>query len=399
MNVLWLARMLPLPLTAGDRIYTARLVEALAGAGARVRYLGLANPDEPALDARELSQAVTWEIIPGTPRGPIRALFSRHPQVGARFGIPAYAERLDALLAGEHWDAIVVDQYGLAWTLPHIARMRQPVRPVVVHIAHDFETEVTQGIASGYRGNPARKLALGLNARRTATAERTIAAASDLIVTLTEHDQQLFRSIGAKGDMLIVPPGYDGPRRETRTITAATPRRLGIVGSYRWSAKQMNLAAFLAAADARLAKEAIELHIVGDAPDDFRAEWEPRLQASQFRGFVDDLSAFLDTCRMGLVIEEIGGGFKLKVLDYVLTRTPVGALTPALGGQARDVTEHFVVADDAATLVDRIVAVIDDIDRLNAMQDASYTAASTRYDWGRNGVALRDAISAAQRAL
>ncbi|WP_340318206.1 hypothetical protein [Rhizorhabdus argentea] len=37
-KILWLSRHLPVPLETGDRIYTARLVEALALAGADVHF-------------------------------------------------------------------------------------------------------------------------------------------------------------------------------------------------------------------------------------------------------------------------------------------------------------------------------------------------------------------------
>lgn len=395
-KVLWLARMLPLPLRTGDRIYTARLVEALGRSGAQVRYLGLANPEEPTLDASELDPSVQWEIVPGAPRGMARAMLSRRPVVGARFGTPVYRARVRQLLAAERWDAVVLDQYGLAWVLPLIAAV-QGKRPAIVHIAHDFETEVTAGIAAAYRGNPVRKLALSLNAGRTAAAERALATGSDLIVTLTGEDAELFRGIGANRANLIVPPGYDGPRMVARTIDAATPRRIGIVGSFDWTAKQINLASFLEAGDAILAEAGVELVVAGQMPPAFRAQWEG-LKATKLLGFVDDLPAFLGGCRMGLVIDAVGGGFKLKVLDYVMTRTPVAALRPALGGQAEAMTRHFLIADEAAALARSIVATINDLPRLNAMQDASYAAASTLHDWDNNGRALRSAIEAAMAA-
>lgn len=393
--ILWLARHLPVPLNAGDRIYTAKLVEALGRAGGDVHFLGLANPDYPDLDANELDPVVRWEIIPGRPRSTVRAMASRRPVVGARFGTPRYEARVRALLAERRYDAVVIDQYALAWALPLIAAL--PARPAIVHVAHDFETEVTAAIAAAYRGNPVRRLALHLNARRTARAERVIAAASDVVVALTARDCALFQEIGAKGAILVVPPGYDGPRRSARSVTAASERRVGVVGSYQWTAKQLNLAAFLEAADARLAAAGITLDIVGDAPEAFRAAWEGRLRSARFRGFVDDLGAFLDSCRIGLVIEAIGGGFKLKVLDYVMTRTPVAALAPALGGQDPRVVEHFLVRDTADALVEAIVAIIDDVERLNAMQEAAYAAAEPLYSWERNGAALLAAIVAARR--
>lgn len=392
-KVLWLARMLPLPLCTGDRIYSARLAEALARAGCEVRFVGLANPDHPDLDAGELDPAVTWDILPEKPLGMARAMFSTRPVVGARFGTAGYARHVRALLAREDWDAVVLDQYGLAWALPLIQALRKRKRPAIVHVAHDFETAVTAEIAAAYKGNIVRKTALRLNAARTAAAERALARHADLLVTLTGQDLALFAGIGAAGASLVVPPGYDGPRRGARVIDARTPRRIGIVGSFDWTAKQINLENFVRASDPILAAAGVELVVAGQIPAAFKARLEG-LRATRLTGFVDDLPAFLDGCRMGLVIDAVGGGFKLKVLDYVMTRTPVAALRPALGGQAEALMRHFVIEDEAAALAHAIVAIVDDLPRLNAMQDASFATAADLHDWGRNGTALLSAITA-----
>lgn len=396
-KVLWLARHIPVPFNTGDRIYTGRLVEALGQAGADVHYLGLANPEYPDMGAEILDPVVRWEIVPGRPTGIVRAMMSSRPVVGARFGTPAFEARMVELLRANAYDAVVVDQHGLAWTLPFIEELTAAYRPVVVHIGHDFETDVYREIARAYRGNPVRRLALHLNAHRTAVAEHAAAMRSHLIVTLTEKDKILFQGLGTKAEFIVIPPGYEGPRRPERVITAATPRHVAIVGSYGWTAKQMNLAAFLEAADPILAQAGIAVSVVGNAPDDFKAQWEGRLKASRFLGFVDDLGDFLDGCRMGLVVETIGGGFKLKVLDYAFTRTPVGALRPALEGQSPDVIADFLVADNEAELAHGIVALIDDIDRLNAMHEIAYRAAAPRYEWRRNGENLLEAIRNCRR--
>jgi glycosyltransferase involved in cell wall biosynthesis len=382
---------MPVPLTAGDRIYSARLAGALAAAGAEVHFVGLAGPQQADGHMADLDPQVRWEVIPGGPRHTLHAIAMNRPLVGAKTGTAAYGRRLRELLAQERYDAVVMDQYGLSWTLPYIQGVP---RPLLVHIAHDFETDVLGSIAQTYRGNPLRRAALTLNARRTAMAERAFAGACDLIVTLTDHDAKEFARIGSCGEFLVIPPGYAGPRRPARTITAASPRRVGIVGSYRWIAKQMNLAAFLEAGDGILADAGIELAIAGDMPDDFRGRWEPRLKAARFMGFVDDLGDFLDGCRMGLVVEAVGGGFKLKVLDYAFTRTPIAALEPALGGQVPELTEHALVCGDATALAQAVAANIDDIDRLNVMQDGAYQATAQRYDWVANGERLRAAIAA-----
>ena len=190
----------------------------------------------------------------------------------------------------------------------------------------------------------------------------------------------------------VLPPGYKGERIARRRIGSDTPRRVAIVGSYQWIVKQHNLAAFLDQADGRLAAAGIELAVVGGMPDEFRRNLQGRFSAVRFLGYVDDLPQFLQSCRMGLVIEAVGGGFKLKVLDYVMTRTPLAGLTPALAGQAAAVTRHCLLRDDSVSLCGGIVELIDDLDRLNTMQDAAYAAASEHYDWRENGRRLLSLI-------
>ncbi len=389
-RVLWLARAMPLPLDAGDRMYSAFLAEALGMAGADVRFVGLASPDAPDADPRQFLSRVTFTTVAGQPASQIRGLASSHPLVAARFGTAEYRGVLARLLQSESWDCIVLDQYALVWALP-VLRARGGNTPLL-HVAHDFETQVTRDLARAYRGNPLRKAALFLNARRTAAAERSLAHSCAAIVTLTDEDAAAFHSIGATGKIEVLPPGYKGERVARRTIDSDTPRRIAIVGSYQWIVKQHNLAAFLKHADKRLGSAGIELAIVGGMPDDFRRSLQGRCSAARLFGYVDDLPAFLQTCRMGLVIEAVGGGFKLKVLDYVMTRTPLAGLTPALAGQAVAVTRHCLQRGDSESLCDAIVELIDDVDRLNAMQEAAYAAASQLYNWQENGRRLMQLI-------
>src|SRR5205085_3085674 len=107
-----------------------------------------------------------------------------------------------------------------------------------------------------------------------------------------------------------------------RSIDASTPRRVVLVGSYRWVAKQHNLRALAAAADEAFTRHGIVLDVVGDAPAELRAALAG-CRAVRLHGFADALAPFMADARMALVPEAIGGGFKLKLLDYVFHRVPV----------------------------------------------------------------------------
>jgi glycosyltransferase involved in cell wall biosynthesis len=385
---------MPLPLNAGDNVYTAHLARALAAAGASVTFMGLASPAPPSLrPAEELGSGIEWSIAPGRPNPAVLALASSLPLVAARFGTRDYARHLKTTLRTRDFDAIIFDQYAMAWAIGHIQTShRNGARPLIVHIAHDFETEVTADIARNFRGNLFRKAALRANARKTANAEHSLARAADVIVTLTAEDNESFARVSPLSAKLVLPPGYNGPRAPERRILRATPRRVAIVGSYRWTAKQMNLSAFLEAADPILQNAGVGLDVVGEMPDSLRKAWEARVKATRFHGFVDDLGEFLVARRMGLVIEETGGGFKLKALDYIFNRVPIAAIRGSIAGLPLAAGPHYLSFESMRELAQGVAAVIDDIERLNSLQQSAYEKCDTGFDWNERGRTLCNAI-------
>ena len=84
-----------------------------------------------------------------------------------------------------------------------------------------------------------------------------------MIVTLTAEDAKSFAGLSPSSAKLVLSPGYNGPRAPHRRIVRATPRRVAIVGGYWWTAKQMNLSAFLEVADPILQNANVGLDIVG----------------------------------------------------------------------------------------------------------------------------------------
>ena len=148
-------------------------------------------------------------------------------------------------------------------------------------------------IARNFRGNLFRKAALHANAWKTANAELSLARGADLIVAHTAEDTKSLELLSPLSAKLVLTPAYNGPRAPDRQIVQATPRHVAIVGNYQWMAKQINLSAFLEAADPILQNAGIGIDIVGEGPDSFRKAWETKVKATRFHGFVDDLSEFL----------------------------------------------------------------------------------------------------------
>ena len=111
-----------------------------------------------------------------------------------------------------------------------------------------------------------------------------------------------------------------------------------------------------------------------------------------FRGFVDDLNEEFRNARIALVPEEIGGGFKLKILDYIFSRVPVAAVEAALNGIPDQLKKQFIIESSIGELLTTIVAVVDDIDRLDVMENRAFELAEDLFDWDANGRRLLEAL-------
>jgi glycosyltransferase involved in cell wall biosynthesis len=377
LRLLWVIRTLPFPQTSGDRVYSAHFIRAIAEAGADVTVIGLATstPPEPGFEQ------VSWIPVEAEARSSLAAATMSLPLVAAKNSPPAFRQKFRETLSRLKPDLVVLDSYASGWVLEELGADA----PKLCYVAHNWEEQITRDIAREFRGSLPKRVFLQLNAARTRRLEPRMVSRASLVAALTESDRRnLLASAPGKASVLI-PPGFVGASRASRVIDAAVPRHLVMLGQVQWIAKQMNLAAFLHVADPAFAAAGITLDIVGDVAAEFRQEWSPKVKATRFVGFVDDVDAALDRARMGLLIDSIGGGFKLKVLSYLQTRTPVAALTGSFEGIPEDVARHFLVAPDAERLVAATVAAIDDLPRLNAMQDAALLAAQGRFDWPENG--------------
>jgi glycosyltransferase involved in cell wall biosynthesis len=392
LRCLWLARALPFPLDSGDRIYSARLAAALADAGCHVHFTGLAAA--PA-DLRAPRVNLVWDAVDGGCQPTWRGLLSLQPLNGAIHATLAYRRHLRALLA-QPWDIVVLDHYGMGWALPEVqrsarARQRTEARPpVLVHVAHNHETTLWRDMVRLFIGSPLRRFGLWQNLRKTERVEQQLASAADLLCCITEEDARAFRQHNGAGRTLALTPGFSGLQMPDRTLTPETPRRVVMVGSFRWVVKQENLKVLVQAADRVFRDNGIGLDVIGDVPEPLRAELAG-FPSVTLHGFVDDIAPLFRRARIAIVPELIGGGFKLKFLDYIFGRMPVVTLDGAAAGLPEPVRQAMLGCADLHALVATVVARIDDLPALDRLQRQAHAAASQLFDWPDRGVALRDA--------
>ena len=394
LSCLWVARSDPFPMDSGDNLYTAMLVDAFAGAGVDVTCVGLRRSRREDDGWGGAAGSVRFHPVPGTPYPLWRAVLSRKPQVMAKFRTRAYRRELRRLLAARAWDVVVIDQYGMGWALDAIDRLAAATgrRPVVVHVAHDHEASLTMDIARNSTADPLTRLMLYLNAWKTATTEGDLVERCDLLTVITPEDRARFLAATPGKPHVVLTPGYAGSSVDDRVITPEIPRRAIILGSFKWTAKMMNLQEFVAAADPVFARAGAELQVVGSVDPRLVEAMRPGLRATTFTGFVPDARPYLLNARIGVVPERTGGGFKLKLLDYLFHGLPIAAIDNATAGLPADMLDAMLRFDDLPALAQGVVAAMDDLPRLNDLQRRALERGRAAFAWTDRGTALRRAV-------
>jgi glycosyltransferase involved in cell wall biosynthesis len=341
-----------------------------------------------------------WVSVPGTRRSAAVALLNRFPLTAAVDSTGAYRALLEDQLR-EPWDAIIFDSYGTGWALDRckVYRASRPgQRTILVHVSHNHEEVLWHSMARQAEAGLPKRLALWQNYYKVRGLERQLLRDVDLVSAITIEDEQALRAHRSDSNTLTLTPGYDGAVAPERVIDASVPRRAVIVGSFQWVVKRENLARFVEYADAKFAAHGIELVVAGDVPDDLKQTLLASSRATRFEGFVKDLAPFLAQARIAIVPELIGGGFKLKFLDYIFGRVPVATVDAAAAGLPARLREDLITSSDFAGLTSAIIEHMDRLEGLNRMQTAAFEQARTLYRWEDRGLQLKQRIAELQDA-
>lgn len=396
MKLLWIARWDSRNPTDGQLLYTEGLLSSLAPNGASVEVLATVREEIAGIPApAERTHLAPWPW----PRS--LSLFTSLSSDAAKQRTRAFGRALDAALT-RHPDAIVFDYYATGWAIDAVkayCAKRGKDRPFIIYVSHNHEASLRRTVADQYKGKALMRWAVRRDAAKAGALEDRLVEAADLIATNTDEDAAFYRAAWPSKRFVTVTPAYGGAVRPAGAITPRTARRAIMMGSLLWIAKQENLRRFVEAADSRFAAAGIELLVLGRSEPAF-LETITRLSSSvRALGFVEDPLPLLYDSRIGLMPDELGGGFKHRIVNYIFNGVPVATIRSQAAGLPLDLDNDLIATDTVDELVDAIVMAIDDVDRLNAMAAQAQAKCEGRFDWRSRGKTLLDAIAEGKQFL
>ncbi|NNF54394.1 MAG: glycosyltransferase [Acidimicrobiales bacterium] len=359
-KILWLSGEYLLPADSGLYRYSLDMLNALREMGHKVRAIGRARSAD---DSQNADDDGTWTILPHRNVPMWKKMAHPAPVKVTEVWDRDYADAVQEALASYDPDIVLLDHLRVGAALDVIDGTVPSI-----YVSQNDETHVKEKMIPAAKG--IRKAALFVDLKKMERFENNLLSRCDGVSAISIADIDTFQARNPKGPIVHTLPSYRGTRRPERTITKETPRRVAMISTLYWGAKIDNMVMALRGLKP-LIDDGTEVVVFtgGYPPPDEVSRQYPKVR---FEGYVDDFDKALADCRVGIVFEPVGGGFKMKTLDFIFHRVPLvtghtSAMSlPLIPGKS---VEEVRSETELAPLIS---SMLDDLDRLNDLQNTAF---------------------------
>lgn len=266
-------------------------------------------------------------------------LFSSKSYHISRFVSSDYASKLVQILKNQEFDWIQLETLYLA---PYIPLIRKHSNAKIVMRAHNVEHEIWERLTLHTKPFLKRWYLRHLT-RKLRNYEVSQLGRYDMLLPITGRDSERFRSLGYKGQSLVMPIGLDLSGYECDPLSFQKPISMAYIGSLDWIPNQEGIDWFLKEVwrPVSLRFPNLELHIAGrNTPD-----WLKRLgwKNVHVHGEVADAIQFINQHSLMVVPLLSGSGMRAKILEGMALGKVVLTTSIGLEGiEAKDKKEVLV---------------------------------------------------------
>lgn len=315
------------------------------------------------------------------PRVLANTLFSAVPFNMAKYQQRSFAALIDAAVGRQLPDVVHFDSLHTTWYGTQIRKLAPGALRVLR--CHNAEHVILERLAES-ESHPAKRALIALQARRLKGYEAAALDQFDLILAITEADASRFRELNPRCDerMIVLPAGADVPDR----LAAAPPLSDGVlrlvhVAAMDWLPNQTGLRWFLTNVVPLLDRAGLKFHldVVGkNMPREF-LEW--RAESVTVHGFVENLSPILEAAHLAVVPLWVGGGMRVKILDYWAAGIPVVSTRVGAEGLYDAGAAAVELADSPEDFAAAICRLGGSAEAREALRAAAFKKVSDHYGW------------------
>ncbi|HEU5317195.1 MAG TPA: glycosyltransferase, partial [Chloroflexota bacterium] len=389
MRLLFVTPQLPWPPSQGTALRNYHLLDAASRAHA-VDLLSFGEEPAPA-ELRGVCGRI--EVVPSPRRTSVdraRDLAMGWADMERRLWSPAFARRLEQLLAEGRYDVVQLEGFEVAGYLLGPAALRREAHddsrllPRIVFDDHNAEYELQASAARidarRMRRWP-RAAYSAVQARRIRRREALYACAADACLAVSAEDAAALERIAPGVRPVVVANGVDCSLPAERAPAAAPTVLFSGKLDYRpnvdaceWLVREIlppvrqavpGVRVVLAGRDPAPAVRSLAgpgVEVTGALSDALLAQW--RAQAWAYA-----------------VPMRMGSGVRFKVLEAMAARVPLVSTSLGVSGTGAEHMRHALVSDDAEGFARQLIEVLSDPARGAALADASRRLAEEAHDW------------------
>ena len=350
------------PTDTGGRIRTARIFERLS----RTHDIAVVCFRPPYVPHEHLARMyafarrieyVDWRAAPNFSMafyGEVAAsLGSALPYTVRKYRSREFARRLAALVAEEHYDALVCD-----FLQPAVNCIDLRFRPKVL-FQHNVEAEIFRRHAEARRA-PHERMLFWWEYVKLARFERRTCRAFESCIAVSERDAERLRESCGDTPVHAVPTGVDTEYFTPRP-SAERHDTIVFVGSMDWLPNQDAVEYFtgqiLPAIQRRMG---VRFVVAGRHPTERLRQLARETAGMSVTGTVEDIRPYLAEAALVVIPLRIGGGTRIKAYEAMAMQRAVLSTSLGIEGLPVSPGEHVEVADDAASFAERAVELLTD---------------------------------------
>jgi len=399
MNILVLANKVPYPPNDGGAFATLSMCTGLSNAGANITLLAMTTPKHRTL-AKDIPDCVTEKftvetVYVDTKISPFKALlnflFSSKPYNAVRFESKEFANLLSNLLQSNTYDLVQLE--GLYLT-PYIKIIRSKISSPIALRAHNVEHEIWQRRSS----NEVKKLNRFYTdhlAKRIKKMERKALGLVDILVPISEKDEQGLTNLGFKGLSMVVPTGYNFDEIEGDREVTVEFLSIFHLGGLDWHPNREGILWFLDNCWSLVRSELpdVRFYVAGrGAPDDF-VQKIGSYEGVVYCGEVEDAREFMRTKALMIVPLLTGSGMRIKIVEGMALGKAVVSTNIGAEGIEADPETQIAIADEPISFAYQIINLLKDRGKLDEMGRNAKLFARIKLDNNRITKALLDFYS------
>lgn len=380
MKILMLTPYLPYPLLSGGQIRTYNLLKQLSNKH-EITLFALIKNNHEKIYIKEIQpfckkiKVFKRSSKPFTLLNILKTAFSSYPFLVMRNRVPEAVAAIKDELAENQYDLIHAETF---YMMPHIPTTKTPVLLVEQTIEYlGYESYA-------HKKSLLVKLMLNYDVDKIRKWEKYYWQKANRLVTMSKEDQEYVQQFLVKKKKVeVVSNGVDS------TWFAQTKRQLPekptvvYVGTFKWL-PNIEAVQYLVKEVWPKIKQSmpdVHLNIVGNEPTPEIVNFQNLDDNIHVTGRIPDIRDAFKQAHVLLAPVFSGKGTRYKILEAMASGTPVVATTTAVEGLNLKHNQHALISNDAQTMADYVVQLLNDEKLWNQLATNGKKIVSQQYDW------------------